>query len=54
MSRQAALLAVVLEDTKAEALLLMLDDTQLSCNQVPGVAHGAEIAAVRRAIRTWR
>jgi transcriptional regulator with XRE-family HTH domain len=35
--RWAALLAVVLEDTTAEALLLMLDDTQLSPNQVLGV-----------------
>ena len=48
--RWAALLAVVLEDTTAEALLLMLEDTQLSCHQVLGVPYGADMAAVRRAM----
>jgi len=47
----AALLAVVLEDTTAEALLLMLDDTQLSSNQVLGVPHDADMATIRRAMR---
>ena len=49
--RWAALLAVVLEDTTAEALLLMLGDTQLSSNQVLGVPYGADMATVRRAMR---
>jgi len=49
--RWAALLAVVLEDTAPEALLLMLDDTQLSCLQVLGVPYGADMATIRRAMR---
>ena len=49
--RWAALLAVVLEDTTPEALLLMLGGTQLNCHQVLGVPHCADMAAVRRAMR---
>ena len=49
--RWAALLAVVLEDTTAEALLLMLGDTQLTCHQVLGVPYRADMATIRRAMR---
>ena len=49
--RWAALLAVVLEDTTAEALLLMLDDTQLSFNRVPGLPYSADMVAIRRAMQ---
>ncbi len=49
--RWAALLAVVLEDIGPEALLLVLDDTQLSCHQVLGVPYGADMATIRRAMR---
>ena len=49
--RWAALLVVVLEDTTAEALLLLLDDTQLGCHQVLGVSYDADMATIRRAMR---
>ena len=49
--RWAALPAVVLEDATAEALLLMLENTQLECHQVLGVPYGADMAAIRRAMR---
>ncbi len=45
--RWAALLAIVLEDTSPEALLLMLGDTQLSCHQVLGVPYGADMVTIR-------
>ena len=34
-----------------EALLSMLNDAQLSCHQVLGVPYGADMAAIRRAMR---
>ncbi len=45
--RWAALLAVVLEDTTPEALLLVLEDTQLTCYQVLGVPYRADMATIR-------
>jgi len=48
--RWAALLAIVVEETAPEALLLMLDDTQRSCHEVLGVPGGAEMATIRWAM----
>lgn len=48
--RWAPLLAIVVEETAPEALLLMLDDTQRSCHEVLGIPGDAEMATSRRAM----